>query len=152
MANPSTTLRNVEETLRSVIVSLIDDQKGFQQLGENLKNSMVRRYFLVESLKRAQFRGEIESMLHQEGMPDLSESGSVSGAILRAWSGLQAAMHQGDHALLATALHAEDEVVHAYRDALDNEIPLPVRQVLSTQAARIENSLDCLRTMVASSR
>ena len=85
-------------------------------------------------------------------MPDLSESGNMIGAILRTWAGLQSALRQGDHALLATALQAEDEVVHSYRDALDNELPLPVRQILSTQAARIENSLDCLRTMVASSR
>jgi uncharacterized protein (TIGR02284 family) len=152
MANPSTALRNVDETLRSIIVSLIDAQKGLMKLGECMKNSMVKRYFLAEALKRAEFREEIESMLLKEGMHDLIEGGSEAGVIYRAWIGLQAAMHEGDHALLITAVQAEGDTVQAYSDALESELPQPVRRLLSTQATNIKISLDCVRAMLASSR
>ena len=90
MINPSVTHRNVQEVIRLIIVSLIDAQKGFQKLGENVKDEMLKKYFLTESLKRSEFRGQLETVLHQEGMHDIVEGGSVSGAIYRVWAGLQA--------------------------------------------------------------
>jgi uncharacterized protein (TIGR02284 family) len=145
MTNPSTTLRNVEDTLLSVIVSLIDTQRGFLKLGETLKDDVLKKYFLAESLKRAEFRGELETVLHQEGMHDIIERGSVSGTIYRMWTGVQAKLHEGDHALLVTAEQAEDEAVQAYKDALEKQLPLPVRQLLSSQSAYIHTSHDYVR-------
>jgi uncharacterized protein (TIGR02284 family) len=152
MGNPSKTLANVEDTLHSVIVSLIDGQKGFQAIGDAVKDELLKKYFLEESLKRAEFRGDLETVLHQEGVHDISERGSVAGAIHRAWAGLQGKMHEGDHALLTTAESAETETSQAYRDALDKELPLPVRQLLSTQAAQIDLSLDYVRAACDSSK
>jgi len=146
MKNPSATHQNVENTLRSIIVSLIDAQKGFQRLGENLKDEMFKKYFLWESLKRAAFRGQLEAVLHQEGMRDIVEGGTLGGAISRMWASLQAKLHEGDLALLITAEQAEIDTVQSYRDALDKELPLPVRQLLSSQAAFIEGSLDYIRS------
>jgi uncharacterized protein (TIGR02284 family) len=147
MANSSTTLRNVnvEDTLRSVIVSLIDDQRFFQKLGETVKDDLLKKYFLAVSLKCAQFRGDLETALHQEGMHDIVEAGSVSGVIYHMWAELQAKLHEGDHALLVTAEQAGGDTARAYRDALDKELPLPVRQLLSSQAAYIEGSHDYVK-------
>ena len=44
------------KTLKSVINVLQDGQKGFADLGEHLKDDTLKRYFLAESLKRANFR------------------------------------------------------------------------------------------------
>ena len=74
MANPSNTLHNLEVTLRSVIESLIDGQEGFQRIGDEFKDDTLKRYFLAESLRRAQFRGELESVLHHEGIHDVKEA------------------------------------------------------------------------------
>jgi hypothetical protein len=113
---------------------------------------MVKRYFLAEALKRAEFRGEIESVLLKAGIHDLIEGGSETGVIYRAWIGLQAAMHEGDHALLVTAAQAEGDTVRAYSDALESDLPQPLRQLLSTQATNIKISLDCVRAMLVSTR
>ena len=43
-----------EKVLKNVINVLEDGQKGFADLGEHLKDDTVKRYFLAESLKRAQ--------------------------------------------------------------------------------------------------
>ena len=145
MPNPSVAVHNIELSLKIVIQSLIDSQRGFQKIGENLKNELLKKYFLSESLQRAAFRGELESVLHHEGMHDIVESGSVTGTILRIWAGVQAKIHEGDHALLVTAEQAEVETLQAYQDAKDRELPLPVRQLLSVQTAHVATSLDYVK-------
>ena len=145
MSSPSKTLHKVEETLNSVIESLIDGQEGFQKTGDALKNPILKHYFLQESLKRAGFRGDLEAVLHQEGVHDIEESGSLSGALRRTWGDLKASMGASDHSLLETAEQAEDAAKKAYADALENELPLPIRQLLGTQSAHIQASHDYVR-------
>ena len=106
MANPSKDLKETESTLRSVIQALIDGQEGFQKIGEQLKNETLKEYFLAESLTRAQFRGVLESILHQEGVHDINESGTPIGKVRRAWGDLKSALGGGDHTLIATAEEA----------------------------------------------
>ena len=84
MSHPSNTLKEEEETLRLVIDSLIDGQEGFQKLGNEIKDESLKRYFLAESLKRAQFRGDLESILHQEGVHDIKEKGTAAAVVYRA--------------------------------------------------------------------
>jgi uncharacterized protein (TIGR02284 family) len=145
MSNSSTTLQEVESTLRSVIESLIDGQEGFQKIGEELKDETLKRYFLAESLKRASFRGELESVLHQEGIHDIHESGTTSGTVHRAWAELKAKLGGGDHTLLVTAEQGEDQAKAAYQDALNKDLPFPIRQLLTTQSAHIQTSHDYVK-------
>jgi uncharacterized protein (TIGR02284 family) len=135
----------VEETLRSVIQSLIDGQEGFQKIGEHLKDETLRRYFAGESLKRAQFRGDIEEILHQEGVHDVKETGTIGGAISRTWGDLKAHLGGGDHTLLETTESGEDAAKKAYQEALEKELPLPIKQLLSTQYAHIQTSHDYVK-------
>jgi len=140
MSSPSKTLHKVEETLTSVIESLIDGQEGFQKTGDVLKDPILKRHFLQESLKRAEFRGELETVLHQEGIHDIKEGGSFSGTLRRTWGDLKAAMGASDHSLLETAEEAEDAAKKAYAEALDSVLPFPIRQLLVTQSAHIQAS------------
>jgi uncharacterized protein (TIGR02284 family) len=134
------TSKGVQKALHSVIESLIDGQEGFQRIGEHLKDGTLKRYFLAESLRRAQFRGELETMLHAEGDHDPKESGSVSGAIHRTWGDIKAHLGGGDHTLLETAEQCEDAAMKAYRDALEKELPLPVKKLVAAQYAHIQTS------------
>ena len=145
MSSPSKDLKETESALRSVIQSLIDGQEGFKKIGEHIKDETLKEYFLAESLTRAQFRGVLESILHQEGVHDVKESGTASGSIRRAWGDLKSALGGGDHSLLATAEEGEDEAVEAYGKATETYLPLPVRQVLTTQQAHIEKSHDFVK-------
>jgi uncharacterized protein (TIGR02284 family) len=142
---PAISNKEVEETLRSVIQTLIDGQEGFQKLGEHLKDATLKQYFAAESLKRAQFRGDLEEILHQEGVHDVKEKGTVGGAIHRSWGDLKAHLGGSDHTLLETAEGGEDTAKKAYKDALENVLPLPVKQVLDTQYAHISASHDYVK-------
>ena len=54
--------------------------------------------------------------------------------------------------LLETAEQGEDAAKKAYRDALQKELPLPVRQLLSTQYVHIQESHDCVKAARDSSQ
>jgi uncharacterized protein (TIGR02284 family) len=135
----------LESTLKSVINVLEDGQKGMAEIGEYLKDETLKRYFLAESLERARFRGELENELHRRGVADVHESGTVTGTLSRAWVELKAKLGGGDHTLLETAEQGEDEAKAAYKDALNRELPLPIRQLLTEQQTHILMSHDFVR-------
>lgn len=141
----STKNKDMEKVLLNVVETLQDSQKGFADIGEHLKDEQVKRYFLAESLKRANFRAELENELHRAGMADVKESGSVSGTVHRVWGDLKAKLGGGDHTLLATAEQGEDEAKKAYKEALEKELPLPIRQLLSEQQAHVMTSHDYVK-------
>ena len=147
-----TSNKEVIETLHDVIESLIDGHEGFQKVGEHLKDERLKKYFLAESLKRSQFRGELETMLHATGDHDPKESGSVSGAIHRTWGDIKAHLGGGDHTLLETAEQGEDTAKKAYMDALQKELPAPVKQLLTTQYEHIQKSHDYVKAARDSSK
>ena len=136
----------LESALKDVINALEDGQKGLAEIGDHLKDETLKRYFLAESLKRASFRGELENVLHRHGIADVKETGTAAGKVYRVWAGLKAKLGGGDHTLLETAEQAEDEAKDAYKDALDqNNLPLPIRQLLTEQQAHVLSSHDFIR-------
>jgi uncharacterized protein (TIGR02284 family) len=132
--------------LKSLINTLQDGQKGFADIGDHLKDETLKRYFLAESLKRANFRAELENELHRAGVHDVKESGTTTGAVHRVWADLKAKLGGGDHTLLDTAEQGEDVAKKAYEDALNRDLPLPLRQLLVEQQAHVLNSHDYVRS------
>ena len=136
----------LKSTLKDVINLLQDGQKGFADLGEKLKDETLKRYFLAESLKRANFRAELENELHRHGVKDVKEEGTTAGAIHRTWGDFKAkVLGVSDHEILATAEQGEDAAKKVYKEALEKELPLPVRQLLTEQQSHIMTSHDYVR-------
>jgi len=136
----------LEKVVKEVINVLQDGQKGFAEIGEHLKDEQVKRYFLAESLKRANFRAELENELHRHGVHDVHENGTAAGALHRTWFELKEKLHAADdHSLLASAEQGEDQAKQVYKDALEQELPLPLRQLLAEQNAHILHSHDYVR-------
>jgi uncharacterized protein (TIGR02284 family) len=136
----------MQRALNSLISTLLDSQKGFADIGEHLNDETLKRYFLAESLKRASFRGDLEEILHQSGVHDIKESGTTTGTIHRVWGDLKAKLGGGDHTLLETAEQGEDEAKKAYADALEQDLPLPVRQLVAEQQAHVLTSHDYVKS------
>jgi len=145
MATDANKNAEMEKVLKSLINVLQDSQKGFADIGEHLKDEQLKRYFLAESLKRANFRGELENELHRHGVADVHEEGTTSGTVHRVWGDLKAKLGGGDHTLLETAEQGEDVAKKAYAEALQQELPLPLHQLLSEQQAHVLTSHDYVR-------
>jgi len=139
MSNPSATLQVVEESMQSLIKCLIDGQKEFQKMAEQLKDPTLKHYFEEECLLRAEFRGDLESVLHHEGVHDIKESGTINGSLHRVWGELKVVLGGGDQSLLNSAKQEGDAAIKAYTEALKKDLPLPVHQLLSNQSAHIQS-------------
>lgn len=145
MATDEAKLSETKRVLTSLINTLQDSQKGFADIGEHLKDETLKRYFLAESLKRANFRAELENELHREGVKDVKETGTTAGAVHRVWGDLKAKLGGGDRTLLETAEQGEDAAKKAYQDALEQDLPAPVRQLIAEQQAHVLTSHDYVR-------
>ena len=145
MASDESKEKELESTLRSVINTLQDSQKGFADIGEHLKDDTLKRYFLAESLKRANFRAELENELHRHGVHDVHETGTAAATMHRVWGDLKAKISSGDHTLLETAEQGEDVAKKSYQEALEKELPLPIRQLLAEQQAHVLTSHDYVK-------
>jgi uncharacterized protein (TIGR02284 family) len=75
----------------------------------------------------------------------VKETGTAAGTIRRVWGDLKAKMGGDDHALLEVAEQGEDVAKKAYEDALKQELPLPIRQLLTEQQAHIITSHNFIR-------
>jgi uncharacterized protein (TIGR02284 family) len=145
MGSPSKDLVEAESALRMVIENLIDAQEGMLKIGEEVKDEALKSFFLTEGLKRAQYRGELENILHQEGVRDIHESGTAAGTFVRAWTGFRAKLGGGEPGLLQAAEEAEHTMIEAYNNALANDLPAPIREVLTQQAMWVIASHDAIR-------
>ena len=145
MATDTAKHNELERALKSVINVLQDSQKGFADVGEHLKDDTLKRYFLAESLKRANFRAELENELHRQGVHDVHETGTTAGTLHRVWGDLKAKVVSGDHELLVTAEQGEDAAKKAYEEVLKLELPLPVRQLLTEQQSHVLTSHDFVK-------
>jgi uncharacterized protein (TIGR02284 family) len=146
MSDASSKLKETESVLKEVIDVLHDSQQGFAHIGEHIKDEQLKRYFLAESLKRASFRGELENELYRDGVHDLKSEGTVSGAIHRAWGDLKAKIGGSDHQLLETAEQGEDAAKKVYADALEQDLPVPVRQLLAEQQRHVLTAHDYVKS------
>ncbi len=145
MSSDSAKQNEAKRALHSLISTLQDSQKGFSEIGEQLKDETLKRFFLAESLKRANFRAELENELHRLGEHDVKESGTAVAALHRTWGDLKAKLGGGDHTLLETAEQGEDEAKKAYKDALEQGLPLPIHQLVTEQQSHILTSHDYVK-------
>ena len=136
----------VERVIREVIQILHDSQKGFAEMGHGMKDERLKLFFLEESQVRANFRGELENELHHMGVHDVKESGTAAGAIHRVWGELKMKLGGTDHTLLDTAEQGEDEAKKVYTDALEQDLPLPLKEMLVTQQEHIMESHDMVKS------
>lgn len=96
---------------------------------------------------RSEFAGELENELHRLGVRDVKSSASTSSKVHRFWGEMKAKLGGGDHALLATAEQGEDVAKKAYEKALQQDLPLPIREILNRQQEHILGVQDRVRAL-----
>ena len=127
-----------ETAVQCVIEILIDSQEGLAAVGERLQDQALTRYFFAESLLRAQFIDQLETVLRQRGVRRFRENGSAAAALQRTWARIKSRFMGGDHTLLVTAEEGDDAVIEDYSKALETYLPTSIRGILTAQKAHIE--------------
>src|SRR5450830_742159 len=136
----------VISTLNNLIELNRDSQKGFLDAAEKMNAPQIKTYFLEQSLARAHFAGELQTLVHSLGEePD--DAGTVAGALYRGWLDLKSALGGGDHAILAVIETVEDHATTKYRKTLAESLPSDVRDIVERQFQSILQAHDKVKAL-----
>ena len=143
----ATTTKSISSVLNGLIEALKDGQHGFRTAADDVKNPSLQTLFGELSMERGRFVAELEHLVRSVG-EDVEQSGSVVGAMHRAWIDLKSALSSGsEHSILAECERGEDSAVAEYRDALDHELPTTVHNVVQQQYYAIQQAHDRVREL-----
>lgn len=150
--NTSVSNDDVISTLNGLIETNKDGQQGFQDSADGVERSDLKSFFYEASQQRAQFAGELQSLVRELG-GDPENSGSVAGAIHRGWINIKAAVTGKDEqAILNEAERGEDVAVKAYKDALEQNLPANVSSILQNQYSQVKATHDQVKSLRDSQR
>ncbi len=66
----------------------------------------------------------------------------------RAWINVKSAVTNRDrHAILAEAERGEDAAVDAYKDAMEKDLPMPIKEIVTRQSAEVQAAHDKVRAL-----
>ena len=123
-----------ENNAISVVENLIevcrDGEKGYQDAAEHVKRADLRTYFNEQRVERARFAQELQTELSKLGKPDKKVSGSVGGAMRRAWRDTKANLGGGDKTILESVEAGEDTAKDTYHKALSGALPSAVTEII----------------------
>ena len=140
--------REIISTLNNLIETLKDGQEGFKQSAEGVDDTQLKTIFDTLSLQRSKFAGELQNEVVKLGEPDPEDSSSATGAMHRAWINIKSAVTKRDrHAILAEAERGEDSAVAAYKDAMEEDLPEPIKEIVSRQSAEVKTAHDKIRNL-----
>jgi uncharacterized protein (TIGR02284 family) len=114
-----------------------------------VKEPQLKQTFSQFSLQRSKFAGELESELLSLGEKDPQDEGTtVSGALHRTWIDLKVALTNGDaHSILSEAERGEDAAKKAYKNALETDLPAPLRELLTRQSEEVLQAHNTVRDL-----
>jgi uncharacterized protein (TIGR02284 family) len=138
----------IVSTLNSLIETLKDGQAGYKQSAAGVDDPKLKTIFDTFSLQRSKFAGELQSEVVNMGDPDPEDASSMTGSMHRAWINVKSAVTNRDrHAILAEAERGEDAAVSAYNEAMEKNLPAPIREIVSRQSAEVKAAHDKIRAL-----
>lgn len=140
-----------ENNAISVVENLIetskDGQKGYQDAAEHAKRPDLKSYFNEQSAERGRFAQELQAELAKLGKPEKKVSGSVGGAMHRAWLDTKASLGGGDKTILESVEAGEDKAKDAYNKALGGALPASLTEIVRRQAASVQRAHDKVKML-----
>lgn len=138
---------DVISTLNTLIETCKDGQNGFQEAAEGVERSDLKSLFYECSQQRAQFTGELQSLVRDLG-GDPEQSGSLAAAVHRRWIDVKSLITgKDDGAILNECERGEDVAVNTYKTALNAELPANVNSVVQNQYNTVKATHDRIRSL-----
>lgn len=136
---------NAISVVENLIETCKDGQKGYQDAAEHAKAPDLKAFCLEQSAERGRFAQELQPELARLGKPDKKVSGSVSGAMHRAWIDAKTSLGGGDKSLLESLEAGEDNAKDTYNKALSGTLPATLAEIVRRQAASVQRAHDKVR-------
>lgn len=134
-------------TLQDLIRINIDAAKGFDEAADNIEIQSISEMFRQLAIERTANSNELARFV-ESNQTEAVDSGSILGAIHRAWIDLRSAVSGGDaYAILSEAERGEDRIKKAYEDAIAETTGSAIHSVLAEQFVGIKRGHDRVRNL-----
>lgn len=145
---------NTDKTLRvlnTLLETCYDGEYGFRSCAEHIKADDLRALLTQRATECDLSARELRALIAKlGGKADerTSTSGTVSGALHRGWVSVRAALTTADDAaMLEECERGEDRALARYRDALKEELPTEVANLVQRQMAGVQRNHDLIRDL-----
>ena len=138
---------NTVDTIRDLINTCHDGEKGYTQAAEHVKNPDLKALFHQYSSERARFANQLETELGKLGEEVHKDEGHVSGALHRTWLNVKESMGADDHSILESVEQGEDAAKESYQKALQANLPDTVAVIVREQAQAVFRAHDGVRAL-----
>jgi uncharacterized protein (TIGR02284 family) len=140
--------KEVISTINGLIETLKDGQKGFKEAAEAVKDPQLKSLFDQYSQQRSRFATELQNQAKSLSEAEPKKTSSTAGAMHRARINLKSAATSGDdHAILAECERGEDSAVNEYKEALENGLTSPLRDIVSRQYREVIAAHDRIKNL-----
>jgi uncharacterized protein (TIGR02284 family) len=139
--------RDVIGCLNDLIETCKDGEYGFRASAEQAKSESLRQALNARAVECQHAADQLQRhVVDLGGKPEAS--GSAAGAMHRGWVAVRAKLSTYDDlAVLEEVERGEDVALKSYREALDHELPQPVRALVESQYEGVKRNHDQMRRM-----
>jgi uncharacterized protein (TIGR02284 family) len=139
--------KNAISVVENLIETCKDGQKGYQDAAQHAKRADLKSFLSEQSAERGRFAQELQIELSKLGKPDKKVSGSVGGAMRRAWLDTKANLGGGDKTILESVEAGEDTSKDTYRKALSGALPTSLMEIVRKQATSVQRAHDKVKML-----
>jgi uncharacterized protein (TIGR02284 family) len=138
---------NIVHVLNNLIETCKDGEEGFRQAAEKAKEPSLRSLFGKYSTQRAGYVQELQQLVTSLGESPAT-SGHATATLHRGWIGLKSALSKNeDRALIEECEAGEDAAVKAYQEAIAQNLPPSLSDVIRRQFTGIQQAHAIVRDL-----
>ncbi len=135
------------QTLNNLIQICRDGESGFRHAAESLNDNGLKNELMQYSYNRRDFAQRLQELVLTAD-EEVTERGSVAGAIHRGWMNIREAVSSHDrYAILAECERGEDAALKAYRSAAEEPLPEPCSSLIQLQLVEVQATHDRIKTL-----
>ena len=139
--------QKVISTLNSLLETTKDGEDGFRTCSNAVANPELKTAFENAARRCDEGAAELEAKIRSLG-GEPTESGTVSGALHRAWTNIKSSITgMDDYAVLAECERGEDVAKQTYEAALQENLPTDVEAIVRRQYQGVVHNHNLIRDL-----
>ncbi len=133
--------KDIKSSVNDVIENLYDSRNGYKECADKIDNPQMQQLFQRLANQRERMLQELKSRVEFAGV-EPSQSGTMAAAAHRTFIDIKSLLTGGDtDAIINEVKRGEHHTISQYKEAIDEDIPVDLKALLSQQMRTIETNL-----------